>query len=230
MAKKILVLDDEEHITSLVKAYLEKEGFIVNCALNGVEGLSLAKREEFDLVILDIMMPEMDGYSFLREFRKESSAPVIFLTAKVDEDEKVVGLELGADDYITKPFYPRELMARVRAVLRRNFQQNIHETIFQAADITLDIESHTVLVRDHFIDLTPSEFAILATLLSAPGKVFTRMDLLDALQGVRYEGYERTIDLHIKNLRAKLKKNSQYPQYIETIYGVGYRFTRSSVP
>lgn len=230
MAKKILVLDDEEHITSLVKAYLEKEGFIVNCALNGKEGLSLAKREEFDLVILDIMMPEMDGYSFLREFRKESSAPVIFLTAKVDEDEKVVGLELGADDYITKPFYPRELMARVRAVLRRNSQQNVHETIFQAADITLDIESHTVLVRDHFVDLTPSEFAILATLLSAPGKVFTRMDLLDALQGVRYEGYERTIDLHIKNLRAKLKKNTQYPQYIETIYGVGYRFTRSSVP
>lgn len=230
MAKKILVLDDEEHITSLVKAYLEKEGFTVDCALNGVEGLSLTKREEFDLVILDIMMPEMDGYSFLREFRKESSAPVIFLTAKVDEDEKVVGLELGADDYITKPFYPRELMARVRAVLRRSSQQTVHEMVLQAADITLDIESHTVFVRDHFVDLTPSEFAILATLLSAPGKVFTRMDLLDALQGVRYEGYERTIDLHIKNLRAKLKKNTQYPQYIQTIYGVGYRFTRSSIP
>jgi DNA-binding response OmpR family regulator len=229
MAKKVLVLDDEEHITSLVKAYLEKEGFTVYLASNGKDGLRLAKSEEPDLVILDIMMPEMDGYSFLREFRKETSTPVIFLTAKVDEDERVVGLELGADDYITKPFYPRELMARVRAVLRRHPKTENAETIFQAADITLDTESHTVLVKDHFVDLTPSEFAILTTLLSVPGKVFTRMDLLDALQGVRYEGYERTIDLHIKNLRAKLKTNIPNQQYIETIYGVGYRFTRSSI-
>ncbi len=229
MAKKILVLDDEEHITNLVKAYLDREGFTVFQANNGLDGLQLAQKENPDLVILDIMMPEMDGYSFLREFRKGSSAPVIFLTAKVDEDERVVGLELGADDYITKPFYPRELMARVRAVLRRNQQKGGAETVFQAADVTLDTESHTVLVRDHFVDLTPSEFNILATLMSAPGKVFTRLDLLDALQGIRYEGYERTIDLHIKNLRAKLRKTIQDQAYIETIYGIGYRFARSAI-
>lgn len=226
MAKSVLVVDDEEHITSLVKAYLEREGFTVWVSNNGQAGIELAKRENPDLIILDIMMPGLDGYAFLREFRKDHSAPVIFLTAKVEEDERVVGLELGADDYVSKPFYPRELMARVRAVLRRETRKQLTNKIFHAADITLDYESHNVMVGEHYLDLTPSEFDILATLMSMPGKVFSRMDLLDALQGVRYEGYERTIDLHIKNLRAKIRLLSAQSSYIETIYGVGYRFIR----
>jgi DNA-binding response OmpR family regulator len=226
MAKSVLVVDDEEHITSLVKAYLEREGFTVRVANNGRIGFDMAKQENPDLVILDIMMPDMDGYEFLREYRKSHSAPVIFLTAKVEEDERVVGLELGADDYVSKPFYPRELMARVRAVLRRENKKHLNNKVFNVADITLDYVSHSVLVGNQFIDLTPSEFDILATLMSAPGKVFSRLDLLDALQGVRYEGYERTIDLHIKNLRAKIRKVSGELAYIDTIYGVGYRFSR----
>ncbi len=227
MSKSVLVVDDEEHLTSLVKVYLEREGFLVMVANNGLEGFNLAKREKPNLIILDIMMPDMDGYEFLREYRKVSVAPVIFLTAKVDEEEKVVGLEIGADDYITKPFYPRELMARVRAVLRRENKKQLTDKVFQVADITLDYEAHSILVSDQFIDLTPSEFEILASLMSSPGKVFSRLDLLDALQGVRYEGYERTIDLHIKNLRAKLRNAHGSQQYIDTIYGVGYRFCRN---
>lgn len=227
MSKSVLVVDDEEHLTSLVKVYLEREGFLVLVANNGMDGFKLAIKDKPDLIILDIMMPDMDGYEFLREYRKQSAAPVIFLTAKVDEEEKVVGLEIGADDYITKPFYPRELMARVRAVLRRENKKQLTNKVFQVADITLDYEAHTILVSDQFIDLTPSEFEILASLMSSPGKVFSRLDLLDALQGVRYEGYERTIDLHIKNLRAKLRNAHGSQQYIDTIYGVGYRFCRN---
>ncbi len=227
MAKSVLVVDDEEHITSLVKAYLEREGFTVWVANNGRIGFDLAKHEKPDLVILDIMMPDMDGYEFLREYRKDYSAPVIFLTAKVDEDERVVGLELGADDYVSKPFYPRELMARVRAVLRRESKKQMNNKVFQVADITLDYGAHTVLVSDQFIDLTPSEFEILSSLMSSPGKVFSRLDLLDAIQGSRYEGYERTIDLHIKNLRAKFRGVNGSKLYIDTIYGVGYRICRN---
>lgn len=227
MPKKILVVDDEEHLTSLVQAYLVKDGYQAVIAHDGQEGLSAARRENPDLIILDVMMPEMDGYDFLRNFRKDNQTPVILLTAKVEENERVVGLELGADDYITKPFYPRELMARVKAVLRRENKKQLNNKVFQVADILLDYESHAVKVGGEFVNLTPSEFEILAVLMSTPGRVFSRMDLLDALQGVRYEGYERTIDLHIKNLRAKLEKTSENRnRYIETVYGVGYRFAR----
>jgi DNA-binding response OmpR family regulator len=162
----------------------------------------------------------------MRLHRKENETPIILLTAKVADDEKVIGLELGADDYITKPFRPRELVARVRAVLRRTGQVEPQAKILRVADITLDRDSHTVKVGDRFVDLTPSEFDLLATLMSAPGRAFSRLDLLDRLQGVAYEGYERTIDVHIKNLRSKIKVDSQTPSYIETVYGVGYRFTR----
>jgi DNA-binding response OmpR family regulator len=226
MSKTIMVVDDEKRLVSLVESYLIQEGYHVVSANNGKEALPIATHEKPDLIILDIMMPEMDGYEFMREHRKEQDTPIILLTARVDDDERVIGLELGADDYITKPFRPRELVARVRAVLRRAGKTEPQAQVLQVADITLDRETRTVTVADRSVDLTPSEFDLLAALMASPGRVFSRLDLLDILQGIRYEGYERTIDTHIKNLRAKIEEDSRSPRYIETVYGVGYRFTR----
>ncbi len=226
MAKTILIVDDEQRLVSVVQAYLEQEGFRVVTASNGREAIHVARQEKPDLIILDIMMPEMDGYEFLRVHRKERETPIIMLTAKVSDDEKVIGLELGADDYVTKPFKPRELIARVRAVLRRVGKTEPVAEIFRVGEITLDRDSHTVTVKDDFVDLTPSEFDLLAALMSSPGRAFSRLDLLDRLQGTAYEGYERTIDVHIKNLRAKIEDDPRSPRYVETVYGVGYRFSR----
>ncbi|SRR6266540_2192063 len=226
MTKTIMVVDDEHRLVSLVQSYLVQEGFRVVTASNGKDALAVARHEKPDLIILDIMMPEMNGYDFMRQYRAERDTPIILLTARVDDEEKVIGLELGADDYVTKPFRPRELMARVRAVLRRGGNHEPTAQIIRALDITLDREQRTVKISENFIDLTPSEFDLLAALMFAPGRVYTRLDLLDILQGVRYEGYERTIDTHIKNLRAKIEKDPRAPQYVETVYGVGYRFTR----
>ena len=224
--KKVLVVDDEEHLTSLVKAYLVKDGYQVTIANNGREGLTSARRVHPDLIILDVMMPEMDGYEFLRTLRNESDTPVIFLTAKVDEQERVLGLELGADDYLVKPFYPRELISRVRAVLRREAKRTDVTQVYRMSGIVVDCTAHSVTVNGEFVDLTPSEFDLLKTLIASPGRVFTRLDLLDAVQGSRFDGYERTIDLHIKNLRAKLKLEDGDGKFIETVYGIGYRFVR----
>jgi DNA-binding response OmpR family regulator len=226
MAKTILVVDDEQRLVSVVKAYLEQEGFRVVTASNGRDAIHVARQEKPDLIILDIMMPEMDGYEFLRTHHKERDTPVIMLTAKVADDEKVIGLELGADDYVTKPFKPRELIARVRAVLRRVGKTEPVAEILRVGEITLDRDSHTVKVKDQFVNLTPSEFDLLAALMSSPGRAFSRLDLLDRLQGTAYEGYERTIDVHIKNLRAKIEEDAREPHYVETVYGVGYRFSR----
>ena len=227
MTQTILVVDDEQRLVSLVESYLLREGYRVVTAYNGKEALTVARREKPDLVVLDLMMPELDGYGFMRAHRAEQNTPIVLLTARVDDDEKVIGLELGADDYITKPFRPRELVARVRAVLRRGGRETEPAAqVLQVADIRLERETRLVKARDEFIDLTPSEFDILAALMSTPGRVYSRLDLLDIIQGVRYEGYERTIDTHIKNLRAKLEEDPRNPRYIETVYGVGYRFAR----
>jgi DNA-binding response OmpR family regulator len=226
VAQTILVIDDEKRLVSLVESYLTQEGYRVVTAFNGKEALTVARREKPDLIILDVMMPEMDGYAFMRTHRAEQNTPIILLTARVEDDEKVVGLELGADDYVTKPFRPRELTARVRAVLRRTGNNEPTAQILRAADLMLDRESRTVQVAEKYVDLTPSEFDILAALMSAPGRVFSRLDLLDIIQGVRYEGYERTIDTHVKNLRGKIEAEPRAPRYIETVYGVGYRFAR----
>jgi len=169
-------------------------------------------------------MPEMDGYEFMRLHRKERETPIILLTARVEDSDKVLGLELGADDYVTKPFSPRELTARVRAVLRRAGQAAPEADLLRAADIVLDRAAHLVKVGERAVDLTPSEFDLLAALMFTPGRAYSRMDLLDRLQGAAYEGYERTIDVHIKNLRAKIEPDPSAPRYIETVYGVGYRF------
>jgi DNA-binding response OmpR family regulator len=226
MAKTILVVDDEMRLVSVVEAYLEQEGYKVVKASNGREALFAARQEKPDLIILDIMMPEMDGFEFMRLHRKERETPIILLTAKVEDDDKVIGLELGADDYLTKPFRPRELIARVRAVLRRTGITEPKAQVLREGNITLDRESHFVKVGDDFVDLTPSEFDLLAALLSSPGRAYSRLDLLDRLQGTAFEGYERTIDVHVKNLRAKIEQDPGNPHYIETVYGVGYRFRR----
>lgn len=221
-----MVVDDEIRLVSLLDAYLSQEGYRVVKASNGHEALFLARQEKPDLIVLDIMMPEMDGYDFIRLHRKERNTPIILLTAKVEDDDMVIGLELGADDYITKPFRPRELLARIRSVLRRAGETEPPAEVLRYANITVDREDHWVKVDDQFVDLTPSEFDLLTALMSAPGRAFSRLDLLDRIQGTAYEGYERTIDVHIKNLRAKIEPDPRSPRYIETVYGVGYRFAQ----
>ena len=224
MAKKILVVDDKAELRTLLKSYLTQEGFEVVTGNDGKEALYVARHEKPDLIILDLMMPEMGGYDFMRAYNREADTPIIILTARLEENDKVIGLELGADDYVTKPFSPRELTARIRAVLRRMEKQNAEQDILRVADINLDRAGRTVTVSGREVNLTPSEFDLLATLMGAPGRVFSRLELLDRLQGTAYEGYERTIDVHIRNLRAKIELDSSTPHYIETVYGSGYRF------
>lgn len=226
MGQTILVVDDKREIVMMLKAYLIEEGFSVVTAFDGQEALFVAREARPDLVLLDLMMPQMGGYDFIRTFTKESEVPIIILTAKLEESDKVLGLELGADDYVTKPFSMRELVARIRAQLRRASKAPVTTEVLRAADITLDLGSRIATVGGSRIDgLTPSEFELLAILIGAPGRVFTRNDLLARLQGDAYEGYERTIDVHIRNLRTKIEVDPRHPFYIETVYGVGYRFT-----
>lgn len=226
MPQTILIVDDERRMVSLLQSYLQQEGYHVATAYNGSEALAVARAENPDLVVLDIMMPEMNGYEFMRAHRAERDTPIIMLTAKVEDEDKIIGLELGADDYVTKPFKPRELMARVRNVLRRAGKNEPKGQALKVHDISLDRDTREVTVDGRDIDLTPSEFDLLAALMTSPGRVFSRLDLLDVIQGVRYEGYERTIDTHIKNLRAKLEENPRKPDHIETVYGVGYRLKK----
>jgi DNA-binding response OmpR family regulator len=224
MAQTILVVDDEAKLRDMIRLYLEQEGYRVVEAGHGREALYVARVEKPDLIVLDLMMPEMGGYEFMRAFSKEAETPVIMLTAKVEDQDKILGLELGADDYVTKPFNVRELIARVRAVLRRTQKEAVEPDVLRAANIVLDRAGRTVTVGDRAVDLTPSEFMILATLMAAPGQVFSRLDLLDRMSGEAYEGYERTIDVHIRNLRTKIEPDSRHPIYIDTVYGMGYRF------
>lgn len=225
MAKTILVVDDKRELRTMVQLYLEEEGFKVVKAGDGREALFAARESKPDLIILDLMMPEMGGYDFMRVYSKEAETPIIILTAKLEEGDKVLGLELGADDYITKPFSLRELTARVRAVLRRSAKQQATQPLLRAADVELDRSTRAVRVNGKGVELTPSEFDLLAAFLNEPGRVFSRMDLLEQLQGDAYDGYERTIDVHIRNLRAKIEPDSRNPQYVQTVYGVGYRFS-----
>jgi DNA-binding response OmpR family regulator len=224
MTKTILVADDTASLRRMVQSYLTQEGFRVVTAADGHEALMVARQEQPDLILLDLMMPNMGGYDFIRAYNKDGRAPIIVLTAKLDENDKVLGLELGADDYVTKPFSPRELTARVRAVLRRASADPAEPDLVRAADITLDRNGRVVTVGERNVDLTPSEFDLLATFMSAPGRAFSRLDLLNRLQGTAYEGYERTIDVHIRNLRAKIEPDPRNPRYVETVFGVGYRF------
>ncbi len=227
MTKTILVVDDEERITDLLRAYLEQASYRVLTAENGRSGLELARADKPDLIVLDLMMPEMDGVECLRLLRAEQATPVILLTARVEDQDKVLGLELGADDYVTKPFSPRVLLARIRAVMRRDGQAAPTPTVLRVGRLVLDRGSHMVMADRDVIDVTPSEFELLAALLGAPGRVFTRLELLDRIQGAAFEGYERTVDAHVKNLRSKLQACGMDAQkVVETVYGVGYRLRR----
>jgi DNA-binding response OmpR family regulator len=226
MSQTVLVVDDERKLREMIRTYLEQEGYRVVEAGNGREALYVARYEKPDLIILDLMMPEMGGYDFMRTYSKEAETPVIMLTAKIEEGDKVLGLELGADDYVTKPFGIRELIARVRAVLRRGQKQGPINDLLRVADVVLDRGARLVKVGDKQVDLTPSEFEILSTLMASPGRAFSRLDLLENTTGDAYEGYERTIDVHIRNLRTKIEPDASSPRYIQTVYGMGYRFVQ----
>jgi len=225
--KSILVVDDEPKITKLLRDYLERAGFGVRTASDGKSALSIARNEKPDLILLDLGLPRMDGLDVTRELRRISTVPIIMLTARSEESDKLVGLEIGADDYITKPFSPKEVVARVRAVFRRmeSYSASAPETL-HAADLTLDLPRMRVTAQGREIEeLTPSEFQLLAEMARFPGRVFTRAQLLDALRGVAFESYERAVDAHVKNIRHKIEPDQSNPRYLLTVYGVGYKFT-----
>ena len=221
---KILVVDDEKKLAGLVKAYLEKEGYQVVVAYDGETALELFRQESPDLVVLDIMLPGLDGLEFCRRVRQESRAPIIMLSARAEELDKVVGLEVGADDYVTKPFSPRELVARVRAVLRRGRIESPGEPAMVRGPLLIDRGRRAVQVEEEEVSLTATEFDMLAGLAERPGQVFNRQQLLSLSQGDYFEGYERTVDTHVKNIRRKLREKAGDWDFVETVHGVGYRF------
>ncbi len=223
----ILIIEDEPELVKVLRSYLEQAGFSVLTAGRGDTGLSVWEHKRPDLVLLDLNLPGMDGLDVAREIRRKSTTPIIMLTARVEEADQLIGLELGADDYIPKPFSPRIVVARVRALLRRSEAAPGAAQVLRVAGLEIDLDGHTVQRDGKEIDLTPTEFSLLAVLAAQPGRAFSRLQLLEASQGAAYEGYERTIDAHIKNLRSKLEIDPKNPQYIETVFGIGYRFTRS---
>ena len=222
--KTILLVDDEPKIIQLARDYLERAGFAILTARDGATALTTARAGKPDLIVLDLGLPDRDGLDVTRALRRESAVPIIMLTARNEESDKLVGLEIGADDYITKPFSPKELVARVRVVLRRFEAAHAGAEIIRATDVTLDIPRMKVTVGKRAVEMTATEFQILATLAREPGRIFTRAQLLDAERGVAFESYERAIDAHIKNIRRKLEPNSREPRYILSVYGVGYKF------
>jgi DNA-binding response OmpR family regulator len=222
--KTILVVDDEPKIVQLARDYLEHAGFAVVTAPDGRSALDEVRRRRPDLVVLDLGLPQLDGLDVTRSVRADSNLPIIMLTARDDEVDKLVGLELGADDYLTKPFSPRELVARVKAVLRRTERQAEPGDVIRAGDLTLDVPRMRAELGGRPVDLTATEFQLLATLAAQPGRIFTRSQLLDAVHGVAFESYERAIDTHVKNIRRKLEPDPREPRYLLTVYGVGYRF------
>ena len=226
----ILVVDDEPNIVRLARDYLERAGFSVSTAADGPDALRQARERKPDLVILDLGLPGIDGLDVARALRRDSSVPIIMLTARTEESDKLVGLELGADDYVTKPFSPKELVARVRAVLRRVEAADAPRDVIRAGDLELDVPRMRVTAAGRRVELTATEFELLATMARQPGRVFTRSQLLDAVHGVAFESYERAIDAHVKNIRRKLEPQPHAPRYLLTVFGVGYRFADSSDP
>jgi DNA-binding response OmpR family regulator len=224
MSKKIFVVDDEPQIVKVLKAYLENAGFQVVTASDGKTALLTFQREKPDFMILDLNLPGMDGLDICRAVRRESNIPILMLTARVEEADRLIGLELGADDYVVKPFSPREVVARVRTIFRRTMAEPTKVEIIQTGELTIDLEQHTVNLAGKAIELTPTEFEILVTLAKQPKRVFSRLQIMEQAQGDAYEGYERTIDAHIKNLRFKLEPNPKKPVYIQTVFGLGYKF------
>ncbi len=219
----ILIVDDEPKIVQLARDYLQHAGFTVLTAGDGKLALSMARTSKPDLIVLDLALPELDGLDVTRALRKDSAVPIIMLTARGEESDKLVGLELGADDYMTKPFSPKELVARVRAVLRRWESARVAGDVLHVGDLTLDVPRLQATMETRAVDLTPTEFQLLATLAKYPGRVFTRAQLLDVLHGVAFESYDRAIDAHVKNIRRKVEPDPRRPRYILSVYGVGYK-------
>lgn len=228
-ARRILLIEDEKAIRDAVSAYLEREGYWVTPAADGEVALTEFDKHRFDVVVLDLMLPKISGEEVCRSIRDVSDVPIIMLTAKGETEDRIAGLELGADDYLVKPFSPRELVARVRALLRRSRadeEPQRDRLIF--GDLTIDVAAHKALLGEHELDLTASEFKLLVTLARYPGRVYTRMELVEKVLGYDFEGYERTIDSHVKNLRAKIHDDPRDPTFIWTVHGVGYRFEAPS--
>lgn len=224
-ARRILLVEDEKNIRDAVAAYLERAGYWVTPAADGQEAVDAFSLHQFDLVILDLMLPRLPGEKVCRIIRDTSDVPIIMLTAKGEVEDRIVGLELGADDYLIKPFSPRELVARVRALLRRaHIDSEPQREVLDFGGLTIDLNGHKVLVNDEEVDLTASEFKLLTTLSRYPGRVYSRMELVEKVLGYDFEGYERTIDSHVKNLRAKIGDDPRNPRWIYTVHGVGYRF------
>ena len=223
----VLLIEDEVELVKVLQSYIEKAGITVISAYRGDTGLSIWEQKQPDVVILDLNLPGMDGIDVAREIRRKSNTPIIMLTARVEETDQLIGLELGADDYITKPFSPRIVVARVRALLRRARTDPSLENLIRIADLKIDVNAHNVVSSGHEIELTPTEFNLLVKLASQPGRAFTRLQLLESVMDTDFEGYERTIDAHIKNLRSKIEPSPKNPIYIETVYGVGYRFSKT---
>ena len=224
MEQRILIVEDEDWVVRIVKGYLREEGFRIQVASDGQQALDAFRAFQPHLIILDLMLPAMDGLEVARRVRKSSEVPIIMLTARGDEADRVAGLEIGADDYVVKPFSPRELVSRVRAVLRRAEGNGYRPTILESGGVRLDLDQRHVTVQGTAVELTPMEFELLALLMESPGRVFTRLQILEAVRGVAYESFERSVDTHVKRLRQKIEPDAESPSYVLTVYGVGYKF------
>lgn len=226
MAKySVLIVDDDVKLVKLLQTYFDKENFLSYTAADGLDALQMVRERKPDIMILDLMLPGMNGWDVCRKIRRESDIPILMLTARDEESDRLVGLEIGADDYVTKPFSPKEVVARVKAILRRVYKEVVHHDQIRAGDLTIDLERHQVKRSDQHIELTPTEFKILELLAADAGKVYSRLQLVEQTLGYTYEGYERTIDAHVKNLRRKIEVNPREPRYIQTVYGIGYKFS-----
>ncbi len=227
MSKTILIVDDDRKMREMLRLYLAEDGYHIIEAANGREALYVARYEKPDLILLDLMMPEMDGIEFIRIYRREAHTPIIMLTAKVGDTDEAVGLEMGADDYITKPFVVRTVRARVKSVLRRAGGESFESDILRAGELALDRSGRILKVGGEIVDLTPSEFGLLELLMANPGRAFSRIDLLTHIAADALETQVRTVDVHIRHLRAKIEPDDSNPRYIQTVYGMGYRFNNA---
>lgn len=220
----VLIVDDDVKLTKLLQTYFNKEGFITYYAHDGLDALSMVTQFKPNILILDLMLPSIDGWEICRRIRKNNDIPIIMLTARDEESDRLVGLEIGADDYVTKPFSPKEVVARAKVILRRTYKKMVQKGTIQVGRLQIDLEGYQVAKNNQIVDLTPTEFKILELLVDNIGKVFSRLQIAQHTQGYSFEGYERTIDAHIKNLRRKIEDNPREPQFIQTVYGIGYKF------
>lgn len=221
--RSVLLVDDDTKLVELLRLYFQKDGFVVFTANDGLTALKIAREKGPDILVLDLMLPELDGWDICRTLRRESEVPILMLTARDEESDRLVGLEIGADDYVTKPFSPKEVVARVKAILRRTMRTTVRTEPLRMGNVVIDLEQYQVTKSGQPVELTPTEFKMLELLAANPGRVFSRLQIVEQAQGYTFEGFERTIDAHIKNLRRKIEDNPKEPVYIQTVYGVGYR-------